>query len=151
MLFDIITTLFHSFIILTLTIICKGSRYFADEETERSLTSEEIISVAIVTSLCVAGLSEMRLLGFSIGNMLCIATILYFSYGYGPGAGTSVGLATGLLLSMSPPGNYMIISSYAFCGFMAGILAKMGKAGSCLGFLMGNTILTIYLTGSAGC
>jgi stage II sporulation protein E len=149
LLFDFITTLFHGFIVFTLVMLFKKAAIILqDERTERSLTSEEVISIAIIASLCAAGLSELKIAGFSIGNILCVAIILYFSYGYGPGSGSAVGLTAGLILSMSPHGNYMLISSYAFCGFMAGILGRIGKLGSCIGFLAGNAILTFYLTGS---
>jgi stage II sporulation protein E len=149
LLFDFITTLFHGFIVLTLVMLFKKATIILqDERNERSLTNEEVISIAIIASLCVAGLAELKIAGFSIGNIMCVAIILYFSYGYGPGAGSAVGLTAGLILSMSPPGSYMLISSYAFCGFMAGILGRMGRIGACIGFLMGNAILTLYLTGS---
>jgi uncharacterized protein involved in cysteine biosynthesis len=42
----------------------------------------------------------------------------------------------------------LIIGSYSFCGLLAGALKSLGKPGSCLGFVVGNAVLTFYLNGS---
>jgi len=79
---------------------------------------------------------------------LCILIILLFSYKCGPGVGAASGVTIGLLVSMSTTSTPLIIGSYAFCGLLAGVFKNLGKVGSSLGFVMGNAVLTLYLTGS---
>ncbi len=149
LLFDLITAIFHCFIVFTLVIIYRKAAVILDKERpETGFTSEQVISMALTASLATAGLSELNVAGFSPGSIVCILIIMLFAFGYGPGAGAAIGLTAGLVLSISSTQNHMLISSYAFCGFLAGILGRLGRMGSCIGFLLGNAFLTMYFTGS---
>ena len=117
--------------------------------TKHSYSNEEIISGAIVVAVALSGLGNFGIFGFVFKNILCILIIIAFSYKCGSGVGTSIGVTIGLLVSMSSPDiTPLIIGSYAFCGLLAGVFRSLGKIGSCLGFIMGNAVLTLYMNGS---
>ncbi|WP_278287574.1 stage II sporulation protein E [Ruminiclostridium josui] len=96
----------------------------------------------------VGGLGTWSVLGVSLRNVLCILTILVFSYRTGAGNGAAIGVIVGTVISISSNSSPIMVSSYAFCGLLSGILRNMGKVGSCMGVLMGNAVLTFYTNGS---
>jgi len=83
-----------------------------------------------------------------VKNVMCIFVVLVFAYKCGPGVGAAIGVTVGLIVSMSTAATPLVIGSYAFCGLLSGVLRNLGKAGSGLGFVMGNAVLTLYLNGS---
>lgn len=149
LLYDVLKTLFHGFVVFTLMFIYRQAVQVLDPDRKRqSLSSEEMISLAIILALAVSGLGQLQLFGFSVKNVICILVILLFSYRCGAGVGSASGVTIGLIASMSSSLTPMVIASYSFCGLLAGVLRNLGKLGSSLGFVLGNAILTLYLNGS---
>ncbi len=149
LLFDVMTALFQGFIVFTLIFILgKSQRFFSPGMSFPVPSNEEVISVAIITSIALSGISGMVILGFDICSVLSILSVLIFSFKYGPGAGTTAGITIGLITGFSWGSIPLAISTYAFCGLISGILTKLGKIGAGLGFLMANALLTLYLNGS---
>ncbi|HHW30920.1 MAG TPA: stage II sporulation protein E [Clostridiaceae bacterium] len=117
--------------------------------SSRIFKGEEIIYVAILGVLVFSGLSGIKLLGFSLDNIICILFLLMMCYKFGGVIGAAVGLVFGLITVITTDITPMAIGSYAICGLLSGLFNKMGKVGSSLGFVIGNTLLTVYLSGSA--
>jgi hypothetical protein len=113
------------------------------------LAGEEAISIAVTAALAISGLGPLQIVGFSIRNMLCVAVLLIFSYKCGAGVGAAAGVAVGLVASVSKESTPAMTGAWALCGMLAGILGNLGKAGSALGFVMGNMVLAAYLNGPA--
>ncbi len=150
LLYDLLNAIFCSFIVFVLYFIFRNSLTLLSENASKgSLTGEEAISAAITAALILSGVGSLALLGFSLKNILCIIMILLFSYKCGPGVGAAAGVSIGLIVSMSGDATPVSIATYAFCGLLSGLFGNLGKFGSGLGFVMGNTILTIYLGGGA--
>jgi stage II sporulation protein E len=150
LLYDLLKALFCSFIVFVLYFIFRNSLSLLSANSVKSaLSSEEAISVAITAALVLSGIGSLALLGFSFKNILCIIMILFFSYKCGPGVGAAAGVSIGLIVSMSGGEAPVSIATYAFCGLLSGIFGNLGKIGSGLGFVMGNTVLAIYLGGEA--
>ena len=150
LMYDVLKALFSSFVVFLLYFIFRNTVSLLSGSTVKSLlTSEETISVAATAALALSGVGSLALLGFSIKNILCIVLILFLSYRCGPGVGAASGAAIGLIVSMSGTATPVSIATYAFCGLLSGIFGNLGKVGSGFGFIMGNTILAIYLGGGA--
>ena len=150
LLFDVLKAILDSFIAFALVFVFRNITPVIAEGRKRYVyTSEEIICFAILVALSLSGLSNIGVLGFSLRDMASVLLVLVFSFKCGPGAGAAIGVTVGLLISMSGAMSPIVIASYAVCGMLAGILRKLGRIGSSLGFIMGNAILTIYLTGSS--
>ena len=150
LLYDLLKTLFCSFIVFVLYFIFRNSLSILSGNTAKyALTSEEAISIAITAALALSGVGSLMLLGFSLKNILCIIMILFFSFKCGPGVGAASGVSIGLIVSMSGTATPVSIATYAFCGLLSGIFGSLGKIGSGLGFVMGNTVMAIYLGGGA--
>jgi stage II sporulation protein E len=150
LLYDCLKALLQSFIVFSMIFIFRSAvQYVNVRSTKQTLSNEELISGAIAVAVALSGLGNIGIMGFNLKNILCILVIIVFSYKCGSGVGTSIGVTIGILVSMSSPGvTPLIIGSYAFCGLLAGVFRSLGKIGSCLGFIMGNTVLTLYLNGS---
>lgn len=149
LLYDIFKSLLNGFLIFALVFVFKNVLDVLGSTSKRHvLTNEEVLSIAIACALSIGGLGTWALLGISLRNILCILVILVFSYRTGAGNGAAIGVIVGTVISISSNSSPVMVSSYAFCGLLSGILRKMGKVGSCLGVLMGNAVLTFYTNGS---
>lgn len=149
LLYDMLKALFHSFAAFAMVFVFRNAVPVLGEDRKKHVfTNEEMISVAIIAALALSGLSNISIFGFSIKNVLCILVVIIFSYKCGPGVGAAIGITVGLIVSMSSTVTPLVIASYGFCGLLAGVLRNLGKVGACLGFVMGNAVLTYYLNGS---
>lgn len=150
LLYDLLRSVFCSFIVFVIFFVFRNTLSLLTVTGRKNvLGSEEMISIAITAALAVSGISGFTLLGFSPKNILCILMVLLFSFKCGPGVGAAAGVAIGLIVSMSSEVTPLAIGTYAFCGLLSGIFRGFGKAGSGLGFVLGNAILAIYLDSSA--
>jgi stage II sporulation protein E len=149
LLYDLLKALFHGFIVFTLTLVFRNFISIIDSSKGlRVFSNEELISVSIVMALALSGFAGIQILGFTIKNIMCVLVILLAAFKYGPGVGAASGVTVGLVVSMSDTATPLIIGSYALCGLLAGLFKSIGKAGAGLGFVMGNTVLILYLNGS---
>ncbi|MCX7746358.1 MAG: stage II sporulation protein E [Clostridia bacterium] len=149
LLYDFLKAVLHATVIFLLVFIYRNAiPMITDPIMKRSLTSEEITSIAITAALALSGFSDFHILGFTLKNVLCILIVLLFSFKCGSGVGAAIGVTVGLIVSMSAPGAPLLIASYAFCGLLSGIFKNLGKFGSAVGFVMGNALITLYLNGS---
>lgn len=148
-LYDLLMITFESVaIFVTVYIASYAIPVALEQHHRRVLGSEEIICVAILMALTLSGIKDINLLGLSIKNVIGILITIIFAYNGGPGVGASIGVTLGLIASMSsyamPP---IVIGIFAFSGLLAGIFKELGKVGSAIGFLIGNSILTFYTSG----
>lgn len=149
LLYDLLKLLFSGLVVFLLLFIFREVLHVIFNSQKRQvLTNEEIISIAIMSALALTGLGEIKLIGFSVKNIISILAVLVFSYKSGPGVGAAIGVVMGLTASMSASSTPLLIGSYAFCGLLSGVFRSLGKIGSGFGFAMGNAVLTLYLNGS---
>lgn len=149
LLYDVLKNFLQGFIAFVLVFVFRSAvPVIYDLKDKYSLTNEEMVSVAIISALAIAGLGNIRVLAFDIKDIIAVLIVLWFSYSCGSGIGSAVGVVMGLAVSISSSAPPFIIASYAFCGVLSGVLGKLGKVGPCIGFIMGNAIITLYINGS---
>lgn len=83
----------------------------------------------------------------SVEHMLSRYLILIFALVGGAPLGASVGVITGLILSLADMSAIYQMSLLAFAGMLAGMLREGKRPGVILGMLLGSSILSIYLGG----
>jgi stage II sporulation protein E len=150
LLYDLLRAMLYCFTVFVMLFIMRNSMpLLAGISKRHVLASEEVISVAIVAALALSGLEGIQIVGFAIKNILSILIILTLAYRCGAGVGSAIGVTVGLIVSLSSTVTPLIISSFALCGLFAGLFKDLGKIGSSLGFVMGNTVLTLYLNNSS--
>ncbi len=113
----------------------------------RILSSEEIVSLAILAAFCFVG-ADISILGFSIKNICIILMVMIFSYASSAGTGAALGIILGIIQALSGAIIPSAIGVYGLCGMLCGILKGMGKLGCPLGFIFGNALMTFYINGS---
>lgn len=146
--YDLMLTAFEGIIVFTLTYIFAHSIPTIDTTFNRVFSTEEVICGAIMLALAVSGFNSIDILGISIRNVIGIVIVLLFAYSKGPSIGTAVGITIGVITSMSQISLPFVISIYGFAGLLSGLFKEVGKIGSCLGFLLGNIIMSFYIDGS---
>jgi stage II sporulation protein E len=148
--YDVMNSVFSSFLSFALFFVFHFSVPLLSGAVKKALyTAEEAISIAITAALVLSGIGPFQLLGFSIRNILCVVLLLLFCMKCGPGVGAAAGVAIGLITSISGETTPAMTGAYALCGLLAGLLGSLGKAGSALGFIMGNMILAAWLNGAS--
>ncbi|MDD3652688.1 MAG: stage II sporulation protein E [Desulfotomaculaceae bacterium] len=111
-----------------------------------TLNSEEIFCILLILGGLIAGTGDLRYEIISLkGTLSRLAILLGALVG---GAGT--GAASGAVLGVVPGLAYTVLPAlapaYSFAGFLAGFCRSFGKAGVATGFLLGNIVLSVYLT-----
>ena len=150
LLYDILKSIFCSFISFVFYFIFRFSVPVISGMVRKAvLDGEDAVSTGITAALAVSGFGALQLFGFSLKNIFCVLLVLFFSFKCSAGAGAATGAAAGLIVSASSGFTPSTAGTYALCGLLAGILSKLGKAGSALGFILGSMILAIYFNGAA--
>lgn len=113
-----------------------------------TLRHEEILCLVILAGSVVTGT-----FGWSIGEMSLVHVvsrylILILALVGGGMLGASVGVVTGMVLSMAEPQAMIQTSLLAFAGLLAGLFKEARKWGVAIGFVLGSSILSLYGQGA---
>lgn len=96
----------------------------------------------------VLGLNEVNVWGLSIGGILCRVGILLTAFLWGSGAGTMVGVMSGIIPSLASRVFAQSMGMYSVSGLLAGLFRSFGQLGSIIGFMLGNLAFSIFITDS---
>ncbi|CAM3692723.1 stage II sporulation protein E [Marinicrinis lubricantis] len=130
--------------ILTLIFI-QSIPVFTLKKKNYQLRSEEIICLMIMLASMMTGTVGWLTFGLSIEHIMSRYLILLFAFVGGAPIGASVGVVTGLILSLASVNAVYQISVLAFSGMLAGLLKEGKKLAVSLGLLLGTSILSLYL------
>lgn len=132
--------------VLTLVFI-QAIPVFTYRKRNHQLRTEEIICLVILLASVMTGSVGWEISGLSVEHMLTRYLILLFALVGGATLGASVGVITGLILSLADTAALYQMSLLAFSGMLAGMLREGKKWAVGLGMLLGSSILSIYLNG----
>ncbi|MEK5478887.1 stage II sporulation protein E [Paenibacillus sp. FSL R5-0407] len=134
--------------VLTLVFI-QAVPVFTYRKRNYQLRTEEIVCLVILLASVMTGSVGWEISGLSIEHILTRYLILLFALVGGATLGASVGVVTGLILSLADTSALYQMSLLAFSGMLAGMLRDGRKWAVGFGMLLGSSILSIYLTGPA--
>ncbi|MEF2968728.1 stage II sporulation protein E [Paenibacillus sp. M1] len=134
--------------VLTLVFI-QAVPIFTFRKRNYQLRTEEILCLVILLASVMTGSVGWEISGLSIEHMLTRYLILLFALAGGATLGASVGVVTGLILSLADTSALYQMSLLAFSGMLAGMLREGRKWAVGFGMLLGSSILSLYLTGPA--
>ncbi|MGV8146063.1 MAG: stage II sporulation protein E [Alkaliphilus sp.] len=148
-LYDMLMIVFELLVIFTSIFITSYAMSVITQKNGRqTLTTEEIICVAILVALAISGLGRWEVYGVMVSNVIGILIIMIFAYSAGTGAGAAIGITVGLITSMSSGGGVpTIVGTFAFSGLLAGLFKDLGKIGCTVGFSIGAGIIAFYSNG----
>lgn len=143
--YDLLLSVFEGLIVFTLSYMFSYGIFL--DTNEKVGPNEKIISVFITLAIGLSGLQTASIYGIALKNIISILTILYLGYREGIFIGSTVGITLGVISYMSQPEMPFILAIYGLAGLLTGIFKELGKAGSVLGFLLGNAIVSFYING----
>lgn len=129
--------------VLTLVFI-QAIPVFTFRKKNYVLRNEEILCLIILLASVMTGAVGWSVQDLSVEHVLSRYLILLFALVGGAPLGASVGVVTGLILSLADISAFAQMSLLAFSGMLAGMLREGKKGGVSLGMLLGATILSIY-------
>lgn len=106
---------------------------------------EEMASFVILGVGVIMGLNDIHLLGLSISSVICRLGILIAAYLWGSGAGTMVGVMSGIIPSITSNIFAQSLGIYALSGLLAGLFRNFGRMGVIIGFMMGNLAISMFI------
>lgn len=105
---------------------------------------EELISMAIVLCLMVAGAGNIALFGVSIRNIAALSIIIVIAYAGGASIGAVIGVTMGIIVGVTSKNILLFISLYSCCGLVVGVFKETGKIFSALAYLILSSIIIGY-------
>ncbi|GIP45834.1 stage II sporulation protein E [Paenibacillus sp. J45TS6] len=133
--------------VLTMVFI-QAIPIFTYRKKNVNLRSEEILCLIILLASVMTGAVGFTVYHLSAENVLSRYLLLLFAIVGGAPLGASVGVLTGLILSLANMSAIYQMSLLAFAGMLAGMMKEGKKLGVSLGMLLGSSILAIYLGGT---
>src|SRR5690606_13923512 len=108
------------------------------------LKNEELVCLVILMGSVMTGMMFWEVYSLSVIHIASRYAILVLSLVGGAMLGSSLGVVTGMILSLSDPKAMVQISLLAFAGLLAGLLTEGKQWGVSIGFLLGASIITLY-------
>ncbi|AZB41203.1 stage II sporulation protein E [Bacillus sp. FJAT-42376] len=134
--------------ILTL-IFLQSIPLISSPRYKQSLKSEEIICLMILIASVMTGLTGVSYMDFKAEHIFSRYMVLLFAFIGGSSIGCTVGVVTGLILSLANVGNLYQMSLLAFSGLLGGLLKEGQKIGAAAGLLIGSMLLSLYGGGTS--
>jgi stage II sporulation protein E len=116
----------------------------------KSLSTEEVVCVLALIAGVVAGTGDLSLWQVSVKGVMSRLIIMAGSLAGGPGLGAAAGALVGVIPGLAYVSLPLIVGSYSFSGVTAGLGKIIGKPGVVVGFLLGNIILSVYVSDFTG-
>lgn len=132
--------------VLTMVFI-QAIPVFTYRKKNYQLKNEEVLCLIILLASVMTGAVGWSIYSLSIEHILSRYLILLFALVGGASLGASVGVVTGLILSLADITAIYQMSLLAFSGMLAGMLREGHRAMVALGMLIGSSILSIYFIG----
>ncbi|MDQ0233293.1 stage II sporulation protein E [Metabacillus malikii] len=133
--------------ILTL-IFLQSIPLISARKYKHSLKVEEIICIMILLASVMTGLVGVSYQNLQAEHIFSRYIVLLFAFIGGSSIGSTVGVVTGLILSLANVGNLYHMSLLAFSGLLGGLLREGQKIGTAIGLLIGTLLISLYGQGS---
>lgn len=142
---NIVFALIKSLIIIpTFFMINYGVNCMKEINTNYFYSIEELISLAILMCLIIAGVGELSIAGVAIRDILALAVIITVAYSAGSNAGAVVGVTMGLIIGIVNNDILLATTLYGICGLVVGIFTETGKVFSILAYFVVSFIIMTY-------
>ncbi|WP_139179522.1 stage II sporulation protein E [Lihuaxuella thermophila] len=117
---------------------------FTVKKRRISLRHEEVVCLVILIGSVMTGMMDWKIGDLSVVHIFSRYLILTLALVGGAMLGSSMGVVTGLILSLSDTKAMLQISLLAFAGLLAGLFKEGRRLGVAIGFMLGSAILTLY-------
>lgn len=111
---------------------------------KQSLKNEEIVCMIILLASVLTGTIGWHVYDVSVEQILSRYLVLWLAYVGGAAIGSTVGVVTGLILSLANVASLYQMSLLAFSGLLGGLLKDGKKIGVGMGLFVGTLLIGIY-------
>lgn len=133
--------------ILTM-IFLQSVPFITEKKVQYPLKNEEIVSLIILLASVMTGTIGWVMYDLSIEHILARYLVLLFALVAGAAIGSTVGVVTGLILSLASVSSLYHMSLLAFSGLLGGLLKEGKKFGASIGLLIGTLLIGLYGEGA---
>ena len=134
---NILIALVNVIIIMPIYYVIKyGINCLKELDTNYFFSTEEIISIGILTSLAVAGIGKISILGVSIRAIFAYAVILVVAFIGGGAYGSAIGVSMGVIIGISSGNMMESVAFYGLAGLISGIFKDTGKIFGFLAYII---------------
>ncbi|RKD22786.1 stage II sporulation protein E [Ammoniphilus oxalaticus] len=130
--------------VLTL-IFVQSLPFLTNKKYHHELKTEEIVCMVILLASVMTGTLGWSIAGVSAQGALAKYLVLAIAFVGGGAIGATVGVITGIIVSLADVNLVEQISLLAFAGLLAGLMKEGKRAGSALGMLVGASIFILYI------
>jgi len=111
---------------------------------KRTLKNEEIVCFIIMLASVMTGTIGWYIYDMTVEHILARYLVLLFAFVGGAAIGSTVGVVTGLILSLANVASLYQMSLLAFSGLLGGLLKEGKKIGVALGLMIGTLLIGMY-------
>ncbi|MDF2503452.1 stage II sporulation protein E [Clostridium sp.] len=125
--------------IINYSMIC-----FKNIKTKHLFSGEEVVSMALILSLAVAGTWGVTFYNVDVRNVIALISILIITYTNGMTVGAASGIAIGAVIGMSTNNMPIYISVFSICGLVSGVFKNTNKWFTGLSYTITFFIIILY-------
>lgn len=147
--YDVMMSLIEAGLSYILTLIfIQSVPLLTVRRRKQALKNEEIICLIILLASVLTGTIGWSFYDISVENVLSRYFVLLFAFIGGAAIGSTVGVVTGLILSLADVTSLYQMSLLAFSGLLGGLLKDGKKFGVGIGLLIGTLLIGLYGEGT---
>lgn len=149
LLYDVLTAVYTTIVTgVFYLIFSEGLPVIYSYAKPKIYSAESLIASGVLLAVLVCGFGDIGVLGITLRGVTSILMVMILGWKRGAAIGAATGLSVSLVLGLMGVGSVATVATYAFCGLLAGVLARFGKVGAAIGFILGNIVLAFYSNGS---
>ncbi|MDV2686767.1 stage II sporulation protein E [Alkalihalophilus lindianensis] len=119
------------------------------KKLKQPLRNEEIVCLIILLASVMTGTVGWVIYDVTVEHVLARYLVLIFAFVGGAAIGSTVGVVTGLILSLASVASLYQMSLLAFSGLLGGLLKDGKKIGVGVGLLVGTLLIGLYGEGGS--
>ena len=107
-------------------------------------STEELISIAILSCLVIAGIGNFVIFGVEIRTIIALAMVITTAYAAGSNSGAILGITMGIIIGIANNDLLVATTMYGICGLIVGVFKETGKIFSFLAYLISLFMILTY-------
>lgn len=146
-LYQEISIIFEAVIAGVLSFIFMVSVQWIERSPKAKVLRPEELIAGMVLGIClILGINDIYIGAWALGPIAATLGVLFAAYLGGAGTGSAAGALIGLLPSVTHLIMPLAVGIYALAGLLAGVFRIWGRLGMTVGYVLGNLLLTLYLS-----
>ena len=129
-------------------IFSEGLGVILNINEKRIDSHETLMACGVMVTVAMTALGDMTIFGFSVLTIISVLIVMMLGWLRGMAVGITTGVAISIVLGLVGIADASMVAIYTICGLLAGLLARYGKIGAIIGFILGNAIWVFCINAS---